>query len=185
MKANLFVAHPTADTPLSENSMFRVQFVELLYSLSTLIVASLIITSEVAINHYIFLTVTLILCFCMSLAHSLAIMKWAQKVPFSHTHNNAIFFGFFVWLVVCVASEILLGVWLFKKDNSGWAFEDNQPDMSPFSSEYFRLLLLYAFWAIGSLLAMTMTSAALISHYYPEADFVVPSLLSATAHKRD
>ena len=185
LKTTVFVSHPSNSETLWSNSMFIAQVLEFFYSLAMLIVASLIVASEVAINHYYFLTVTLIMWFCLVLTHSISIIQWEQKVPFSHPHNNAIFFGFFSWMTITLTSEILLGIWLFKKDDSSWDFEDNQPDMSPFSSEYTRLLLVYTFWAIGNLVAMTFTAAALIAHYYPETNFVLPSVLSATIYKHD
>ena len=187
MLANVYVLHPSAEFPVWANPMFRAQLFEFLFSLAMLVVSSLVIGANVSINSYAFLFALCISWSVLTIIHIFAIMYWEQQAEFSHPHNNAIFFAFYLWLIVSIVEAVLLGVWLLNKnDSTCCGFEDSQPTkIPPFSNEYTRFLIVYAFMCLGNSVSLAATAGALIAHYYPGARLVVPTVLASSFRKTE
>jgi len=174
--ANVYLLHQSASQSLLSNYIFITQVFELIFSISGVVIALLILSEDIAINNYIYLIASAVILLILALVHVFAISQWQEQPKFSHPHNNEIFFSFFCWLAVSFINVSLLGIWLLdKKDSSCCSFEDSQPSqLPPFNTEQVQFFGIYATMLVLNVISIVFTCTALISHYYPEAHFVSP-----------
>ncbi len=171
--ANLYVHHPSSSTNIWENTMFISQLLQLVFSLAEAIISMLIVTDTIRINNYIYLIAVIAVGAVLTLIFFIGTFKWKMEPSFSHHHNNEVFMGFFTWLFVSIVFDIALSIWLFTKNDSGCCgYHHSQPDRGPFSDEYPQFVAIYSFGMIANTVAMYSTFRAMISHIYPESNFI-------------
>lgn len=174
---NVYVLHADAGVDITSNSLFVMQVLEFLFTLSLFVVSLLVVTEQVRINGYAFLISMIIIWFFMSAFHFRSTARWTHQSAYAHHHNNEIFMSFFFWFFIVLLVCIILGVWFLDKENSQCcSFEDSQPEkFSPVNQEYTVYLIIFGFIMNGSMLISYSICRALISHYYPEKRDIPPS----------
>ena len=185
--ANVYILHQSASTNLLSNYVFITQIIELLFSISGLTIALLVLSEYIKINNYAYAIAMAVILLILVSVHIFAISQWQEQPKFSHIHNNEIYFSFFCWLSASFINLALLGIWLLDKNNSSCcSFEDSQPsEMPPYNSEEVQMFGVFAAMLILNAIAIVFACTALISHYYPEARFVSPPPIADTIISSD
>jgi hypothetical protein len=168
---SIFVFHPSWTQKLSGNSLFVIQAAEFLFSLTMGILALLLISDIIAINHYAFVISYSIIFAFFILVHFMSVWYWARQARFSHKHNNEVQFVYFFFIAIYGAGIVLIGRWLNRNPGSCCGFQESQPDESD-PVTYIRYLMAYGFMLGGSITFLYILARALVSHLYPEGRYV-------------